>query len=172
MVKIRSIYYCSEGYGSSTRETAHIILVDSPNTRGRWLAVRWCGLSIAGQLGSSPCGLPSFSRRVQAHSCCRSQEERRREREEAKSSELVPLTKASHKAGWDSGMELLAVTRRIACEFREAISWGIDAISLPQQRSHDSCLIHALVSVGHRLQTLTHPALAPLTFFPNVCALL
>ena len=91
---------------SSTRETAHIILVDSPNRCGRWLAVHWCGLSIAGQLGSSPCGLPSFSRLVQAHSCCRSQEEKRREREEAKSSELVPLTRASHKAGRDSGMEL------------------------------------------------------------------
>ena len=114
MVKIGSIYYCSEGYGSSTRETAHVILSDFPNRCGRWLAVHWCGLSLAGWLGSSPCGLPSFSRLVQAHSWCRSQEEKRREREEAKSSEpvqhhfcRVPLTKASYKAGWDSGMELL-----------------------------------------------------------------
>lgn len=106
------------------------------------------------------------------------------EREEAKRSEMVqhhfchvPLTKASHKAGWDPGMELLQSHTALRLEFKEAISWGNDAINLPQQHSHDSRLIlkpcsfclHRTLSINtytasadpHILPQCLCPALAP-----------
>lgn len=72
---------------------------------------------------------------------------------------------------------IAAVTHRIVPEFRGAISWGINAINLPQQHSHDSCLIlkpwsclHRTLSINtytasagpsHILPQCLCPALAP-----------
>lgn len=56
---------------------------------------------------------------------------------------------------------IAALTHRIAPEFKEAISWGNDAINLPQQHSHDSCLILKPCSCLHRtLSTNTYTASA------------
>lgn len=102
--------------------------------------------------------------------------ERRGKKLRTGATSLLPCStdQSQSQGGVRSRDGIAAVTYRIAPEFREAISWGSDAINLPQQHSHDSCLILKPCSCLHRTLSInTYTASAdPITFFPDVCVLL
>lgn len=140
---------------------------------GSWLAMCWCSLSIAGitglySMGSlifQPAGSGSFLLQKPGSKREIKQEWGARECQGSKASwdlgsELVQhhvchllLAKARHKAGQDSGMERAAKSHHAGHEFKEAINWGISAISLPHWDPDDSHLILKLYSCLHTILT-------------------